>query len=140
MSSAGPIIGYSFGNALLLVVFIFAYNMFFLNNNRIVFWVVFLIFGFAMNFLFNSLAQLNSCENVNIEHVAKNSIWVPLWMLIFLGLSSIGILSNPVRSALPVSVQMKGDVEVNSYVNAYYMFWAGLFGQMLSTGFSMSCQ
>jgi hypothetical protein len=65
-----------------------------------------------------------------------NSIWVPIFSLLFSIISSIGFFKNAIIGALPVNAQGDSDL----YIKIYYMFWAGIFGQMLSGGFNSSCK
>jgi hypothetical protein len=143
MASTSAIVGISFGIALLLCTYILAYNLtigcspFF--SRPTVFWITFFLWGLTVNFMGNLFVQLSSCDRVNYEHILKNIFWIPGFMAVFLGLSSLPFFSGAVEKALPASVLAIGPREVVAYTNAYYMFWAGLFGQMISGGFSSMC-
>ena len=143
MASASTIAGLSVAWALLLASYVLAYNMTLgcspIFGRTSVFWVTFLLWGAFLNFAGNAIIQLTSCDKVNYEHILKNTGWIPGFMLFFLGISYIPFFSSAVEKALPESVHRVGTREVVSYTNAYYMFWAGLFGQMLSGGFSSMC-
>jgi hypothetical protein len=143
MASAGTIAGISVVWALLLATYVLAYNKTLgctsIFTNTTVFWITFLLWGTFLNFAGNAVIQISSCDKVNYEHILKNSGWIPGLMLFFLGVSYMPFFSTAVGKALPESVHRIGEREVISYTNAYYMFWAGLFGQMLSGGFSSMC-
>jgi hypothetical protein len=143
MASAGSITGISLVWALLLSLYILIYNTtlgcrpFF--SKPYVFWITFFLWGTLLNFAGNTIIQASSCNSLNYEHIIKNSGWIPGLMAFFLGVSYMPFFRTAVENVLPESVHKVGEREVVSYTNAYYMFWAGLFGQMLSGGFSSMC-
>ena len=143
MASTGAIVGIAFSIAVLLSTYILFYNIAFgcsgFFGRPSVFWVTFFLWGLTINFLGNLFIQLSSCERVNYEHIIKHAGWIPGLMAVFLGLSYAPFFSGAVEKALPASVHAVGPREAVSYTNAYYMFWAGLFGQMISGGFSSMC-
>ncbi len=143
MASTGAIVGIALTIAILLSTYVLIYNMTIgcsgIFTSPFVFWFTFFAWGLAINFLGNLFVQLSSCDRVNYEHIFKNSGWIPGMMALFFGLSYVPFFSTAVEKALPASVHAVGPRETASYTNAYYMFWAGLFGQMLSGGFSSMC-
>jgi hypothetical protein len=130
------IIGYSFLTALILVFYIFTYRNIFGSLSGIIFWISFLIFSYIANFAVNSIIQYTNCSDVYLGQTSMNSIWVPIFSLLFSIISSIGFFKNAIIGALPVNAQGDSDL----YIKIYYMFWAGIFGQMLSGGFNSSCK
>jgi hypothetical protein len=143
MASTAAIIGIAATIAVLLSTYVLVYNMTIgcsgIFTRPAVFWFTFFLWGIAVNFLGNLFIQLSSCDRVNYEHIFKNSGWIPGLMAVFLGLSYVPFFSGAVEKALPASIHAVSSREAVSYTNAYYMFWAGLFGQMMSGGFSSMC-
>ena len=94
------IIGYSFLTALALVFYVLTYNNLFSGSPMmmvsIVYWLIYLVYAYFMNFAVNSAIQYSSCSTVDIGQTAINSIWVPIFSVVFLGISSIGFFKNAI--------------------------------------------
>jgi ABC-type nickel/cobalt efflux system permease component RcnA len=85
---------------------------------------------------FNSFIQSITCGSVNIKQIALGSLSVPVAILLGLILSLSSFIRSPVESAF-------GSKERGAYglifAIAFWMFWAGMFGESFSAGFAQSC-
>jgi hypothetical protein len=93
-----------------------------------------LSFGFAIGV--NSTINYINCKKVNISQISYSSISVLLSVLLFLLLSTIGFFQSPILSAMPQYLHQKYGYLL---VLAFYMFWAGMFGEAIASGFAQSC-
>jgi hypothetical protein len=140
MLTSGSIAGISFGMALLVILYIPIYNLIAgCNSSRRVFWITFILWGWLVNFAGNAIIQSTACENVDYSQITFNALTIPTFMLIFAGISFIPFFSTAVEKALPLKIVQVGPQEVGAYTIAYYIFWAALFGQMISGGISSAC-
>jgi hypothetical protein len=65
-----------------------------------------------------------------------SSLSVLLFVVFFLLLSNIGFLQSPILSAVPQNLHFKYGYLL---VLAFYMFWAGMFGEAIASGFAQGC-
>ena len=93
-----------------------------------------LSFGFAIGV--NSVINYILCKKVNISQISFSSIFVLLSVLVFIGISGIGFLQSPILSAVPQYLQQRYGYLL---VLAFYMFWAGMFGEAIASGFAQGC-
>ena len=99
-------------------------------------WFLLPTIGYGIALGFNSFVQSVSCGSVNIRQIAMGSLPVPIAILLGLFLSLSSFIRNPVEKAIPLQVRMQyGEI----FAIAFYMFWAGMFGESLSSGFAQSC-
>lgn len=90
--------------------------------------------GFAIGV--NSTINYILCKKVNISQISFSSIFVLLSVLFFIGISGIGFLQTPILSAVPQYLQQRYGYLL---VLAFYMFWAGMFGEAIASGFAQGC-
>ena len=64
------------------------------------------------------------------------SLSVPITILLFLLLCLLPFIRSPIEEAVPYKLRDKYAV---LFAIAFYMFWAGMFGESLASGFAMSC-
>jgi hypothetical protein len=93
-----------------------------------------LSFGFALGI--NSIINFIICKKVNILQISYSSIFVLISVLVFLGISGIGFLQSPILSAIPQYLHQRYGYLL---VLAFYMFWAGMFGEAIASGFAQGC-
>jgi hypothetical protein len=99
-------------------------------------WILLPTLGYCITFGFNSFIQSVSCGSINITQIALGSLPVPGFITIFLLLSLMSFVKSPVISAVPPNLRFNyGEI----FAIAFYMFWAGMFGESISSGFAQSC-
>jgi hypothetical protein len=99
-------------------------------------WALLPTLGYAIGIGLNLLVQQVSCGKVNYKQIAVGTTAIPLAILLFLLLSSAGIVRAPVVDAVPLAYKLQYGA---SFAVAFYMFWAGMFGEAISGGFAQSC-
>jgi hypothetical protein len=100
------------------------------------FWIGLPILGYGISMGLNSIFQLSKCGKVNAIQLATGNLVIPLIILGFLGLSMISIVRSPIESALSAQVRYTYGKIIPI---AFYMFWAGMFGEAVASGFAQSC-
>jgi hypothetical protein len=99
-------------------------------------WLILPLITLGLSLATNSIINYTVCKKVNISQIAYSSIFVVLSVILFIGLSSIGFLQSPILSAVPQYLHSNyGYI----FVLAFYMFWAGMFGESFASGFAQSC-
>jgi len=101
-------------------------------NANILKWIVLPTVGYGITLGFNSFIQSVTCHSINISQIAMGSLSVPIAILLFLLLSLSSFIRSPVEAAFKGSASML-------YAIAFYMFWAGMFGESIASGFAQSC-
>jgi hypothetical protein len=100
------------------------------------FWIGLPIIGYGISIGLNSIFQLSKCGKVNMIQLATGNIVVPLAILAFLGLTMLSIVRSPIDSALTPQIRYTYGKIIPI---AFYMFWAGMFGEAVASGFAQSC-
>ena len=95
-------------------------------------WVVLPTVGYGITLGFNSFIQSVTCGSVNIKQIAMGSLTVPIAILLGLLLCLSSFIRSPVEAAFRGTDPM-------IYAIAFYMFWAGMFGMSIASGFAQSC-
>jgi hypothetical protein len=85
----------------------------------------------------NSLSQYITCSTVSMPQVALVSLISPLFVIVFSLLAYfIPFLRSPVEEVLPYSA----DADMKYAIGfGFYMLWAGIYGQNVSSGMVQSC-
>ena len=125
------------GIALVSIVFLLGWlkDQYKLNINFLK-WIIFPLVTLGFWLWTNSTINYFVCKKVNISQIAYSSIFVVCSVILFLGLSNIGFLQSPILSAVPQYLHSNyGYI----FVLAFYMFWAGMFGEAIASGFAQSC-
>ena len=104
-------------------------------NNSFYLWIILLVLSYVISFAMNAVIQLVNCGSIFPGSIAKKSIFLPVFVTIFLGISYIGFFSWAVEGVLP---------EMDSYIKqsisrSFYIFWGAFYGQLLSGGLVQSC-
>jgi hypothetical protein len=99
-------------------------------------WAVLPALGYTVALGINSATQYISCKSLKLEQIAITSSTIPIAIYLFLLLTLISFIRKPIEMAIPMSykAQYGGLLAV-----AFYMFWAGMFGEGLAGGFSQNC-
>lgn len=129
---------FSLAHAVLLVfcvIFVFVYQ-----GDLTSIWTLLMVVptvSFALGLFFNALIQYMGCSSVNFVQVSLNSLFSPLFATFFLLLCNfIPDVESPVRSVLPITLT---PVYQKALSQGFYMFWSGLYGQVLASGFVQVC-
>jgi hypothetical protein len=99
-------------------------------------WLLLPTLGYGLAVALNSGVQNVFCNKTSIKQIATGGTVVPVAILIFLLLSTFGIVRAPVEQAVPLAYRIQYG---QSMALAFYMFWAGMFGEALAGGFAQAC-
>jgi hypothetical protein len=105
-------------------------------NINILKWLGLPLIAFVFSLGINSAINYSICKKLNISQISYSSLFVVLSVLLFLGISNIGFLQSPILSAVPQ--YLRGNYGY-IFILAFYMFWAGMFGESLASGFAQGC-
>ena len=98
-------------------------------------WIVLPALGYCIALGLNTSVQLISCGSIRIKQLAVGALSVPATVLGFLVLTRIPFIRAPISQILPLKYSGMGE-----YVAlAFYMFWAGMFGEAMAGGLAQSC-
>lgn len=138
--AASQILGLSFamGTALFATTIILGWiSMQYNWNANLLKWLILPSIGYGVALGINSATQYITCKQINIEQIAISSTTIPVAIYAFLLLTLISFIRKPIEMAVPVSYQAQYG---GLFAIAFYMFWAGMFGEGLGGGFSQACQ
>jgi hypothetical protein len=93
--------------------------------------------SFIIGFILNTVLQQYVCGKLNIVQISLNSLFAPALVAVFsFLLYFIPFLLTPLNDVLPNSL----DLVIKSVLSkGFYMFWAGLYGQTIASGFVQAC-
>jgi hypothetical protein len=85
---------------------------------------------------FNTLSNYISCNKVEFSRVLKNAVFPAVAVIAMFALLSVfPSMKNPVTAIIPNALPTTRDVVGNTF----YIFWAAIYGQTISGGFSQIC-
>ena len=137
--ASSQILGLSFamGLSLLAITMIFGWlsNTYNWSSNFLK-WVLLPAFGYSIAIGLNSLNQYMTCKTLRPGQIAITSVTIPIAIFGFLLLTLLPFIRMPIEMAVPTEYMARygGVVAV-----AFYMFWAGMFGEGIAGGFSQAC-
>jgi hypothetical protein len=100
-------------------------------------WIALPVFGYLIAFGINSAAHITNCKDKqNIPLLALNTLSVLIAILVFNIITSFNFILLPIQNVLPVSLKMQYGKIIPF---AFYMFWAGMFGEAYAAGFINGC-
>jgi hypothetical protein len=99
-------------------------------------WVGLPMIGFGIALGLNSILQISSCQTINILQVVKASSSVLVAIILALLVTMAGVIRSPIEAAVPLVYKLK---YAGMFAVAFYMFWAGMFGEALASGFAQVC-
>jgi len=99
-------------------------------------WLVLPTLGYLITLGLNSFIQSVSCGKVKIQQIAMGSLSVPIAILLFLILTLSSWVRSPVTAAVPFNLRAE---YAGLLAVGFYMFWAGMFGESVASGFAQSC-
>ncbi len=137
--ASSQILGLSFamGIGLLAITLLLGWVSFTYSwSENILKWAVLPALGYGIAVGLNTLNQYLTCKTIHPSQIAITSVTVPIAIFGFLLLTLIPFIRTPIEMAVPTQYVARygGVVAV-----AFYMFWAGMFGEGIAGGFSQSC-
>jgi hypothetical protein len=105
-------------------------------NDNMLKWFLLPTLGFLVAFGLNSILQYTTCNTVKLKQVAYGSSTVLIFILLGLILTLSSTVRSPIESIVPAPYKSSyGGI----YAIAFYMFWSGMFGEAIASGFAQSC-
>lgn len=99
-------------------------------------WIGLPLFGYLIAFGLNAGIQQLTCGSIRPGQIALVSGCIPLAIVSFLVLMLSSFVRSPIVDAVPLAYRLSyGTV----FALAFYMFWAGMFGEAIAGGFVQSC-
>lgn len=98
---------------------------------------IFTAASFVIGFFLNTLIQYLACSKINVVQVASAS-GIPAGITAAV-IGLFGILpsiESVVYSVLPETLT---PIYKKSISQGFYLFWSGMYGQLISSGFAQSC-
>lgn len=94
--------------------------------------------SYAVGLLLNTLIQYLSCSKLNgVQLASTSAIPAGLTALVTLIVAVWPVFDNPVLSVLPETLT---PIYKKAISQGFYIFWAGLYGQLLASGFLQVCK
>ncbi len=137
--SFGTTFGLSFamGSALVSLSLLLGWvSRTFLVDQTLLQWILLPTLGYVVALGINSLVQQMFCGKINIKQLAVGATTIPIAVVLFLLLMLLGFVRAPVVQAVPLAYRMQYGATM---ALAFYMFWAGMFGEGLAGGFAQAC-
>lgn len=135
----GATLGLSFGMGIALVglsLFLDWIEKTFLYNTGALKWILLPTLGYGIALAINSLTQTASCGKMKISQIAIGSSVIPIAIFLFLFLNLSSFVRSPIESTLAPSQRASMGPGL---ALAFYMFWAGMFGEAIAGGFAQAC-
>jgi hypothetical protein len=105
-------------------------------NANLLKWAGLPMIGFGIALGMNAILQYTSCQSIQIFQLVKASSAVLIAIILALAVTMIGIVRAPIEAAVPLGYKLK---YAGMFAVAFYMFWAGMFGEALASGFAQVC-
>ena len=99
-------------------------------------WLFLPILSYVLTLGINAVIQATSCKTVDITKLASGALTIPVAVFLALLLTLIGFVRAPIESAVPVQYKLK---YAGLFAIAFYVFWAGMFGEALAGGLAQAC-
>lgn len=94
------------------------------------------LIAYILAVLLNLLTQKTVCKKTNVSQAfVLSAISAVLALLIYLAATYIRAVGSPIRSLMPNSDALTQQ----RFIQGFYLFWAGLYGQIVSGGFMQTC-
>jgi hypothetical protein len=105
-------------------------------NSNLFKWLLLPTLGYCFAFGINCIVQYTSCGYVLPGQMALGTLPVLYSILFFLVITLLRIVRSPISVIVPVNLRIKYG---GLFALAFYMFWAGMFGEAFSGGFAQGC-
>lgn len=93
--------------------------------------------SFFVGFMLNAIIQYLACENLNgIQLASASGISAGITGAVTLLNWFFPIIESPVLNVLPETLT---PIYKKAISQGFYIFWAGIYGQLLASGFSQVC-
>jgi hypothetical protein len=93
--------------------------------------------SFAIGLLMNALIQYLACSKLNAVQITLNSLFGPGFVgALLVLLWFMPVFENPVVSILPETLT---PLYKKAISEGFYVFWAGLYAQVIASGFLQVC-
>jgi hypothetical protein len=135
-------IRFTFGLAHAVLLFFCILLIYFVKGETSVPSIYFLLMilpaiSFGIGTLLNTLIQYLGCGKLNFVQIVLNSLLGPfLVSATILLLWALPFLETPVYDILPVSLSPLYQKAISQ---GFYIFWAGLYTQVIAAGFAQVC-
>jgi hypothetical protein len=107
------------------------------NTFRIVIFLILPLFSYLLSLGINTLHQYISCGTISFPSLALASSLTPVFILIVSLLSYfVPFIRSLVETALPATADSNMK---RAFGFAFYIFWAGIYSQTISSGLIQSC-
>lgn len=105
-------------------------------NANMLKWMLLPTLGYAFALGFNSLLQYTSCTTVKAGQIALASVPIGIAVVLGLLITLLPFIRSPIESIVsgPTRAMYGG-----AFAVAFYMFWAGMFGEAIASGMAQSC-
>jgi hypothetical protein len=105
-------------------------------NANILKWILLPTIGFSISLGLNSILQYTTCNTVKVNQILYGGLTVLGFILFGLFITMSSIIRKPIESIVPLHYMANyGGI----FAIAFYMFWAGMFGEAIASGFAQSC-
>ncbi len=95
------------------------------------------ITSFAVGLMLNAIIQYLACSKINgIQLASSSALSAGLTGAVTILLYFLPFLESPVLNVLPETLT---SLYKKAISQGFYLFWAGLYGQLLASGFSQAC-
>lgn len=93
--------------------------------------------SFVIGLLLNALIQYLACSKLNGSQIALDSLFGPaLTSVVLFLLWLIPALESPVLTVLPLTLSSTYKKAISG---GFYIFWAGIYAQVIASGFVQVC-
>ena len=99
-------------------------------------WIVLPALGYGFAVGANAILQATSCKTVDMKKVASGAVTIPVLIVVASLLTLVGFVRAPIESAVPVQYKLK---YAGMFAIAFYLFWAGMFGEAFAGGLAQVC-
>lgn len=137
--ATGQLFGLSIavGVSLVAAVFMFSYMTKSLGfGGTPLQWIGLPLFGYGIAVGLNAVIQKLSCGAIRPGQIAFVSGLIPLAIVSFLVLTLSRFVRSPIVDAIPLAYRLSYG---NIFALAFYMFWAGMFGEAVAGGLIQGC-
>ena len=94
------------------------------------------VIAYVMAVLLNLLTQKTVCKKTNASQAfSLSAISAVIAFIVYLAATYIPVIGSPIRSLMPNSDALMQ----RKFIQGFYLFWAGLYGQIVSGGFMQMC-
>jgi hypothetical protein len=93
--------------------------------------------SFGITFFLNMITQYMACQKINAVQIASaSSIPAGITAVVTGIVSLLPVLESPIRTVLPETLT---PIYKKAISQGFYIFWGGMYGQVLASGFAQVC-